>query len=202
MDLYRAVNIADLATDGRNIVGRALTLERVYAVSDPGVGRYREAHHRASFNKTIRDRGPDGRWPLLLHHPFMPGATTDVEPRGATRYFADGDALGFEARASRTRAGDEALELVNDGALRSVSIGFRPVAYKRARDTTGDYVLRTETALRELSLAATGFGVYDDGAVLEVRAGAGGSDLELERADGGRPRLEALARRRRLLMLP
>lgn len=197
MDFLRTVAVVDLEADGRNLHGHAVELERDYDVSDPGRGRYRERHARTSFNKSLADRGRDGRWPLLMHHPFAPGSRTSPVPLGAVRYFVDGGRLAFHARASATRDADEALELVRDGALRDVSIGAREVAARTLRDGKGPYLYRTESALRELSLAPTGFGQYADAKVLEVRATA----LDDGQADA-RPRLEALRRRRTLLRLP
>ena len=82
----------------------------------------------------------------------------------------------FEATVSKTQRGDEHLELVNDGAERSVSIGFRPLNTVRGRMIGGAAVdqYRTEVMLRELSLAPTGFGQYADAGVLAVRADGDG----------------------------
>lgn len=193
MDYFRSVAVADVEADGRNLHGHALELERDYDVTDPGRGRYRERHGRKSFDRSIGQRGREGRWPLLMLHPFERGARTSPVPLGSVRWFIDGGRLAFHARASATRDADEALELVRDGALGDVSIGAREVEARTLRDSKGSYLYRTESALRELSLAPTGFGAYDDAKVLAVRATP---------LDAGTPRLEALRRRRRLLTLP
>lgn len=48
-------------------------------------------------------------------------------PLGVVEFTATDEALNYEARFSRTRAADEVLELIQDGALTDVSIGFLPV---------------------------------------------------------------------------
>lgn len=75
------------------------------------------------------------------------------------------DAAGLygEWRVSKTKAGDEALELINDGALNQLSVGFRerPDGNQVLQDGT---VLRTKVDLFEV--AAVPAGAYGDAATI------------------------------------
>ncbi|MEO7402398.1 MAG: HK97 family phage prohead protease [Burkholderiales bacterium] len=69
-----------------------------------------------------------------------------------------------EFRVSNTRDGDEALELVRDGALDSFSIGFG----KGKERKTGDLVERLDAELREVSLVS--FPAYAGAVVAGIRS--------------------------------
>jgi HK97 family phage prohead protease len=70
-----------------------------------------------------------------------------------------------ELKISKTRAGDEALELIKDGALDQLSIGFQPLKDTRRKDGV---VERLKAHLAEVSLVT--FGAYGDlAAVSAVR---------------------------------
>lgn len=156
---------ADLAIrntgDGRTVYGLAVPFGQVATVSD-GRGEYREAFVPGSFARTLAERGD--RVKLLANHdsrrwPIGRPLLLREDPAG----------LYMEARVSKTRDGDEALELIRDGALDGFSVGFRPV---RERNRDG-VVERTEVALSEVSIVA--FAAYT-GAVL---AGVRSSDRSL-----------------------
>jgi HK97 family phage prohead protease len=74
------------------------------------------------------------------------------------------DGLYGEFRVSKTEAGDEALELVRDGVLSNLSVGFSPL-----RDEKRDGVVnRIKAHLAEVSLVT--FGAYGDRAgIVAVR---------------------------------
>ena len=59
------------------------------------------------------------------------------------------DGLRIEARISKTQAGDEVLELVRDGALGGLSIGFSPIAQQWSTDR--QQRTHREVALHEIS---------------------------------------------------
>ncbi|MEQ1872966.1 MAG: HK97 family phage prohead protease [Ilumatobacteraceae bacterium] len=171
---------SELATDGRTLEGLAFRWDVASKVSDGGPS-YLEAFTRGSTDKTLKERGPR---PLGFLHPWTPGAKTDPMPLGAVTFRAGTEGLEFSAKVSKTRNGDEMLELVNDGAVTDVSIGFR--SFKEAK--RGTVVYRTEIGLEELSLIPTGFGAHTGAEVLAVRA-----------IDLGAPRLDEL--RRKLVLL-
>lgn len=144
------------AGDGRTIHGIVVPFDHVARVSDGGPP-YDEAFQRGAFAKTIVERGD--RVKLLSQH------ASRTNPLGKALTLRE-DAAGLygEFYVSRTTAGDEALELVRDGALDSFSVGFAPVKHEKR----GRVTWRTEVALREASLVT--FGAYDGALVGGVRA--------------------------------
>lgn len=142
--------------DGRTIVGIAVPFD-VPAWID--TLHAHEVFRMGAFARTIAERAD--RVKLLAQH------DTRSLPLGrATLLREDPAGLYLEGRVSRTTAGDEALELIRDGALDSFSIGFSPIAENWSR--SGDLVERTEVALREVSVVA--FPAYEGAAITAVRS--------------------------------
>lgn len=105
------------------------------------------------------------------------------EPIGVVVDATDTDA-GWEisARISKTARGDEAYELLRDGVVEELSIGFLPLEH-RTDDETGE-VTRTRVEAREVSLVP--FGAYGvDAVVTDVRHAAAETDAApaAERSD-------------------
>ena len=73
------------------------------------------------------------------------------------------DGLHVTAKISDTALGNETLELVKDGAIRSFSVGFIPVTDEK-KDKT---IIRKKVNLKEVSLVA--FPAYEAASVVEVR---------------------------------
>ena len=65
--------------------------------------------------------------------------------------------LYAEMRVSQTRAGDEILELIKDGALDQLSIGFMPLKNRKRDDGV---IERIKAHLAEISLVT--FGAYGE----------------------------------------
>ncbi len=158
------------AAEGRTLSGLAVPWDTPTMVRDliggqPGP-RYLEAFAPQSCDITLRAQTPR---PVFVGHEYNYGP---ADPIGAVT-FSRSDAEGglvYEAPLSKTARADEMLELVNDGAMRSVSVGFTPrAASRRMLPGTGEVTMRTEVALRELSLAPTGFGQYAEAGVSAVR---------------------------------
>lgn len=189
--LYRTSTVQ---TDGRTISGIAVPFGRPSLVSDGGGVPYREGFHRSSFTKSLKERG-GMPFPLKLMHAGAPGFPGDPTPLGPTVFRATPDHLEFEARASKTRAADEALELLRDGILGDVSVGFRAFRTRAAKDADGAYLERMEATPLELSLAIVGHGLYPGAKVLSVRTATPG-------APASTPRRDDLERRLGLLILP
>jgi HK97 family phage prohead protease len=141
---------------GRTITGIVVPFDRVATVSDGGPA-YEESFRRGAFTKSIAERGD--RVKLLSHH------DRGRNPLGrATLLREDTAGLYGEFAVSRTTSGDEALELVRDGALDSFSVGFAPVKAVK----TGKVTVRTEVHLREASLVT--FPAYEDARIAAVRS--------------------------------
>lgn len=73
------------------------------------------------------------------------------------------DGLWITAKISDTALGNETMELVKDGAIRSFSVGFIPVKDEK-KDKT---IIRKKVNLKEVSLVA--FPAYEAASVVEVR---------------------------------
>lgn len=163
--LYRST-LEIRATEGRTLSGIAVPWDRPTMVRDLTGPPYPEAFAPTSADVSIRQRGT---FPMFRQHDWRDGAM----PVGSVIFSRSAEALVFEALASKTRDGDEALELVNDGAMRSVSVGFKPIKTTMRQWALGKGQYRTEVQLRELSLAPTGFGQYAEAGVLAVRDSLG-----------------------------
>lgn len=171
--IERALVHADLEIraqgDGRTVYGLAVPFDRETTVDD-GWGPYSEVFRQGAFARTI-NAGVQ-RVKLLGNHDRR------KFPLGtASMLREDTSGLVGEFRISKTREGDDALELVRDGALDSFSVGFAPVKERKAGK---NLVERLEVKLREVSLVA--FPAYEGAAVAGVRAQLSQhlSDEELE----------------------
>lgn len=162
------------STEGRTLSGMAMPWDKVSMVRDLIRGRvtppYPEAFAPVSTDKT---RAIHPNFPVFVGH------DPSSEPIGIVN-FRRSDAEGglmFDAPLSKTRRADDQLELANDGAMRSVSIQFRPVAaISRMLGSTPGVTYRTEVGLRHLALAPTGYGQYDDARVTAIRSDLGELD--------------------------
>lgn len=182
--LFRTTDSLDVSSDGRNVEGIALAWDRAALVTDDGGRtRYREAFTARSVTRTLQARAER---PLFIAHRHIAGSVGEVT------FTPSAEGLVFHARMSDTKMAQEALERVSDphhpDHLGAVSIGFRPIAQMKRSDPMGEITLRTEIALDELSLADVG--QHPDAKVLAVRS------------EEGTPRLDALRRRKALLIAP
>ena len=147
--------------DGRTVHGILVpwnTPTRVFDQYGP-TGRlapYDEAVDRGAFPDAVQN---PLRVKFLGHH------NKQVNPLGRGALIRD-DAAGQygEFYVSKTAAGDDALELVRDGALDSFSVGFVPID---SVERDGVYV-RTRGRLTEVSLVT--FPAYDGALVGGVRS--------------------------------
>lgn len=142
---------------GRTVHGIVVPFDHPSRVSDGGAP-YMEGFRHGAFTRTIQHRGDKVK--LLSQH----NRTTNPLGR-ATLLREDASGLYGEFHVSKTSAGDEALELLRDGALDSFSVGFGPINHARGADKT---VWRTEVALREVSLVT--FPAYEGALVGGIRS--------------------------------
>ena len=153
--LHRAVGVADVEIKNRTVFGLLIPYGVTSEVSDGGAS-YREQFAPGAFERSARERAT--KTPLLHSHDMsrVLGVSVDLidRPHGLEGSFA----------LSRTRDADEALELIKDGAISAFSIGFRPLQ-KHTRDGV---TVRTEAALREVSLAAVP--AYEGAGIAGVRS--------------------------------
>lgn len=144
--------------DGRTIDGIAVPFGVRVFIHAEGI---HEQFRRGAFNHQLT---APNRVRLGREHPILGGQLI-----GKAVALRD-DARGLHAsfHVSKTPAGDETLELVRDGVLDELSVGFRARQDRRLDDGT---VERTKADLIETSVVF--MGAYGRGAVVTgVRSGA------------------------------
>jgi uncharacterized protein len=138
--------------DGRTVVGIAVPYDVEQRISPTII----EVFRKGVFRDVTRAAN---RVKLLFQHKSDSpiGRATMLEER-------DGGLYG-EFRISKTEAGDEALELIRDGVLTNLSVGFQPLKDEKRGGVTN----RIKAHLAEVSLVT--FGAYGDAAnIVAVRA--------------------------------
>lgn len=147
----------------RIVSGIAAPFDEEAVVFDPTYGKVREVFRKGAFTKTIQLSEQSGRRVKLLalhDQRSMPlGVATSLreDPRG----------LYGEFRISNTRDGDEALTLLEDGALDSFSVGFQAVNGKTRFVERERLLERLEVKLFEVSLV--NLPAYSGAKVLALR---------------------------------
>lgn len=144
--------------EGRTVSGMIVPFEKTATVND-GKGPYREAFQRGAFEAALHNLGGNfGRVKLLSQHQAR------SNPLGRAEMLREDTAgLVGDFLVSKTRAGDEALELVRDGSIDSFSVGFSPQKHSVRDGVTW----RTQVGIREASLVT--FPSYEDALVSGVR---------------------------------
>lgn len=148
----------EIRGDGRTVVGIAVPFNAATPIQERGV-RYIESFTRGSFAKSIAQRKVGVK--------FLAQHDRGSLPLGRAQLLRE-DAAGLygEFRVSKTQAGDEALELIRDGALDAFSIGFSPIRDQWSPDRQS--VVRVEARLHEVS--AVSFPAYEGALIAGVRS--------------------------------
>jgi HK97 family phage prohead protease len=146
--------------DGRTICGIVVPYNAPTRIDDRLVEQFARGAFAHQYGKPTRVR-------LEREHVELGGTLI-----GAGSLMRD-DAAGLymELRASRTPVGDETLELVKDGALHQLSVGF---AERQNRRLAGGVTERVKADLR--SVAVVMQGAYGDLAVVGGVRSAGAAD--------------------------
>lgn len=170
-DAELSLRAAGAGGDGRTVHGIAVP----YGVPQYIYDGLTEEFVRGAFDHQLRAAN---RVRLSREHVDLGGSLI-----GAVRTLEDKpDGLHFSARVSKTVAGDETLELIKDGALRQVSIGFRERPHGNRR-TDGNVIQRTAADLFEVALVMEG--AYGEQAELAgVRSRQGSIDPRTAAAHG------------------
>ena len=144
--------------DGRTVVGLVVPYDSPTTILDYD-GEYEETFKRGSFARSIAERGD--RIKFLSQH------QRTSNPLGRAVLLKETAAgLYGEFRVSATQAGDEALELIRDGALDSFSVGFTPIREQWNRNKTER--VHYESKLNEVSVVS--FPAYEAAHIAGVRA--------------------------------
>lgn len=156
--------------DGRTVVGIAVPYGRAQRID----ARLVEQFAPGAFNAQLRGHVPAHRVAFAREHLALGGALI-----GRAVLLRDDPAgLYGEFRVSPTAAGDETLELVRDGCLDELSIGFREGQNRRLADGT---IERVTASLLEVAVVLAG--AYGRGALA----------TGVRTAEVGTPRLERAA---------
>lgn len=155
--------------DGRTVHGIAVPWESPQRIDD----MLTEQFARGAFNHQL---AAPQRVRFSREHLDLGGSLIGV----AKTLRDDAAGLYVELRTSKTPVGDETLELIKDGALPQLSVGFRERRNRRVPGTT--VTERVEANLFEV--AATLQGAYGDlaaiGGVRSRNGGHGSVDVPLE----------------------
>ena len=168
--------------DGRRVIeGRAVPFDQLANIG----GRFYEQHRAGSFSKTIGEGA--ARLPLMAAHRY------DTLPVGvSTKWVETDDGLYGTWELNRSDHAEQVGEMLDDGSLRGLSIGFKSILSEVDYDSADlPVITRTENALREVSLVAVP--TWDDAEVL-VRS-ATRLRRPTPRADAARAWLDTLQSR-------
>jgi HK97 family phage prohead protease len=161
-------------SDGRTIFGIAVPYNKEQRITSTMI----EVFRKGVFSEVIK---APHRVKLLRGH-----GENNVLGR-ATLLKETDDGLYAEFKISKTREGDEALELVKDGALDQLSVGFMPIKNKKRTDGVME---RLKAHLAEVSLVT--FGAY--GELASVTGMREGQPHLTPRLDEARKILNAIQR--------
>lgn len=135
--------------DGRTIVGLAVPYGRPVKIDAHLTEQFARGAFKAQLRAAARIESGQLVIPFTRNH-LAHGGTLIGK---ATLLRDDPAGLYGEWRISRTEAGDETLELVRDGVLDQLSIGFREGQNRRLKDGT---IERVSAELREVSVVLQG----------------------------------------------
>jgi len=161
-------------SDGRTIFGIAVPYNIEQRITSTMV----EVFRKGVFSEVIK---APHRVKLLRGH-----GENNVLGR-ATLLKETDNGLYAEFKISKTRAGDEALALVQDGALDQLSVGFMPIKNKKRPDGVME---RLKAHLAEVSLVT--FGAY--GEMASITGMRDGQPQLTPRLDEARKILDAIQR--------
>lgn len=148
---WREYKIALAENDTRTLEGLAVPYERETKLA-PG---YYETIARDAYQPD----GGVGSIKLLWRHGEVIGAGTATSGH---------DGVPIQARISQTSAGDDAYQLLLDGVVDSLSIGFIPLEYEETWDDDQNlHVRQKKIDIKEVSLVP--WPAYDDAKVTKVR---------------------------------
>ena len=160
--------------DGRTIFGIAVPYNKEQRITSTMI----EVFRKGVFSEVIK---APHRVKLLRGH-----GENNVLGRAILLRETD-EGLYAEFKISKTREGDEALELVRDGALDQLSVGFMPIKNKKRTDGVME---RLKAHLAEVSLVT--FGAY--GELASVTGMRDGQPQLTPRLDEARKILNAIQR--------
>lgn len=148
----------EIRGDGRTVYGLAVPYDTPTPIRDRA-GSYDEVFRMGAFADTIRERGD--RVKFLANH------DRQTLPLGKAVMLRE-DAAGLigEFRVSNTPDGDAALELIRDGVLDALSVGFVPL---QDRGAAGRDPIIERLAVKLMEVSAVAFPAYEGALISGVR---------------------------------
>ena len=149
---FKSLEIKETAIDmsARTIEGYAATWELDLA---------NDIINKGSFTKTIDERFQSGGIKMLWQH---------NEPLGMpTEMFEDNRGLYVKGKISRTKLGDDALELMRDGVVSQMSIGF---AIPQNKSGFTDEGVRIISEVKLFEFSPVTFPANEDAHILAVKS--------------------------------
>lgn len=123
---------------------------------------------KGAFTKTLIER--KDKIPVLWQHDM-------TQPVGVPLELKENDAgLYIRGKLSKTERGNEALELMRDGALKGLSIGFDPIKWNMTKENDSDPewdAVRHITELKLWEVSLVTFGADPNALISEVRSAHG-----------------------------
>lgn len=148
---WREYKISLAESESRTIEGLAVPYERETKLG-PG-------YYETIAADAYQPDGGVGQIKLLWRHDEVIGAGTAT---------SSPDGVPIQARISQTSAGDDAYQLLKDGVVDSLSIGFIPLEYEETWDEDHSLHVRQKLIdIKEVSLVP--WPAYDDAKVTKVR---------------------------------
>lgn len=160
----------DLANVGADVDKREIT---AYASVFGVIDSYGDIVHRGAFTQTLKERLPKGLIKYLGFHRDVIGKLAHAEE--------DSTGLLTVGRISKTRAGDEVLELARDGALTHMSFGYEAIKWDTSESAVGDGRIRNLREVKLLEVSPVDFPANEEARILSVKdafSGAGFSGVE------------------------
>lgn len=145
---FKTVKAADVSVSERKIIG--------WAASFDNIDRMNDTIKKGAFKKTLRERGKAVK--LFYNHAF---------PIGKPEVMREEDkGLYTESKVSATARGDEILQLVKDGVITDMSIGYEVIDFAQDNKTG----LRTLKELKLYEFGPVDFGANDQAVITGVKA--------------------------------
>ena len=153
--ITRSFEIRATDTEKREVSGIAVPFNQTIDIG----GGWSERFEKGAVDLTANVK-------LFRDHEDIIGVVTEMEESD--------EGLLIRAKISETVLGNETLNLVKDGAIRSFSVGFIPVTDVKEDKT----IIRKKVNLKEVSLVA--FPAYDKAEVLSVREETNQEEISME----------------------
>lgn len=159
---FKTVKAADVSVSERKIIGIAASFGNVDRVND--------VIKQGAFKKTLRERGKQIK--LFYNHSFPIGKPEVMREEEKGLY--------TESKVSATQRGDEILQLVKDGVITDMSIGYEVVNYDMDNKTG----VRTLKELKLYEFGPVDFGANEQAVITGVKALA--DSIKDQRLDAAR----------------